>query len=56
MQKLLLLLLEEAKKDKQKLQQLLILAIDYKLYELAARIRKIRNDLFPESSNDIVEE
>lgn len=49
MEDLFLKFIEEAKTDKSKLRHLKIAAVNSKQYELAANLRALENQLFPES-------
>lgn len=52
MEKLLIGLLEAAKKDKQKFISLKSLAAKFQLFELSANLRDIEKQLFPESEEE----
>lgn len=54
MEKLLLQLVEEAKKDKARFESLKRTVVKCQQFELASNLRQIEKDLFPESNEDKV--
>lgn len=53
MEKLLLELLEESKKNKKTLNKLKSLSVEFGLFELAAQLRQIEIDLFPDKEEQV---